>query len=157
MRKQFEHARARVNSGPGDRPGLSVLGLMACMLLVLVGMTAYGVVNLSTPATAAPGSPGVTQPGTLIYTEDFSSANAATAPIPLGSYVGGAAATNEQYTADPAWLPGAQECNGWIMREGTPLPTNGGLLNILTNDECGRNTAFTNSARWPTPWASTKA
>ncbi|MCR1161888.1 SpaA isopeptide-forming pilin-related protein [Paenarthrobacter sp. UW852] len=106
-------------------------------------MTAYGVVNPSVPASAAPGSPGVTQPGSLIYSEDFSNQNAAAAPIPLGSYAGGTAAGNEQYTADAAWLPGAQACNGWILRQGTPVPTNGGLLNILTNDQCARNSAFT--------------
>ncbi|MDR6638547.1 putative repeat protein (TIGR01451 family)/fimbrial isopeptide formation D2 family protein [Paenarthrobacter nitroguajacolicus] len=143
MRKQSEHTRARVRGRLGGGPAHTVLGLLTCVLLVLVGMTAYGVVSAPTPVAALPGSPGVTQPGTLIYSEDFSNQSAATAPIPLGSYVGGAAAQNEQYTADPAWLPGAQECNGWIMREGTPLPTNGGLLNILTNDQCGRNTAFT--------------
>lgn len=123
--------------------GRSLLAAASALLLVLLGLTAYGMVNTATPAAAAPGSPGITKPGTLIYSEDFSNQDAAGAPIPLTSYTAGAAAANEQYTADPAWLPGAQECNGWIMREGTPLPANGGLLNILTNDQCGRNTAFT--------------
>ncbi|MEQ4564707.1 SpaA isopeptide-forming pilin-related protein [Paenarthrobacter sp. CAP02] len=143
MRKQSEHTHARVRGRWGGETAHAVLGFLACLLLVLVGMTAYGVVNPSVPASAAPGSPGVTQPGSLIYSEDFSNQNAAAAPIPLGSYAGGTAAGNEQYTADAAWLPGAQACNGWILRQGTPVPTNGGLLNILTNDQCARNSAFT--------------
>ncbi|BCW58476.1 putative repeat protein (TIGR01451 family) [Paenarthrobacter nicotinovorans] len=121
----------------------SRLVLLATALAVLAGTIGYSAVNAPTPVAALPGTPGVTQAGKLVYSEDFSNASAATAPIPLGSYTGGAAAGSEQYTADAAWLPGAQACNGWILREGTPLPSNGGLLNILTNDQCGRNTAFT--------------
>ncbi len=117
--------------------------LTASALLVLVGLTGYSALNTATPVSAVPGTPGVTQAGKLIYSEDFSNASAATAAIPLGSYTGGTAADDDQYTADLTWLPGAQACNGWILREGTPLPSNGGPLNILTNDQCGRNFAFT--------------
>ncbi len=141
MRQKVEHNCAHDQSGRGEGKGRSLLALIACVLLVVVGMTAYGVVNVPTPVIALPGSPGVTQPGTLIYSEDFSNQSAATAPIPLGSYTGGAAAQNEQYTADAAWLPGAQACNGWILRQGSPVPANGGA--ITNNDQCGRNTAFT--------------
>lgn len=142
MQKKPEHFRAHAKGRHGAGSAHTILGLILCVLLALVGMTAYGVVSWPAPAAAAPGTPGVTQPGRLIYSEDFSHQSAATSPVPLGSYTGGAAAQGEQYTADAAWLPGAQACNGWILREGTPLPTNGGLLNIVTNDQCGRNTAF---------------
>ncbi len=140
MRKRFERARAQVRGRLGDGRGNSLLTLLACVLLVVVGMTAYGVVNAPTPVIALPGSPGVTQPGTLVYSEDFSAVSAATAPIPLGSYTGGAAAKNEQYTADAPWLPGYGACNGWILRQGSPVPANGGA--ITNNDQCGRNSAF---------------
>ncbi|GAA3270261.1 SpaA isopeptide-forming pilin-related protein [Paenarthrobacter aurescens] len=140
MRKQIEHDRAQDQVRRGESKAKSLLALIACVLLVVVGMTAYGVVNASTPVAALPGSPGVTQPGTLVYSEDFSNMSAATAPIPLGSYIGGAAAQNEQYTADAAWLPGAQACNGWVLGQSTPLPANGGI--IVNNDQCGRNNAI---------------
>ncbi|SEJ16819.1 conserved repeat domain-containing protein/fimbrial isopeptide formation D2 domain-containing protein [Arthrobacter sp. yr096] len=137
MQKQLEHFHAHAKARHGARPAL---GLMMCALLALVSISAYGVASWPAPAAAAPGTPGVTQPGTLVYSEDFSNQNAATAPIPLGTYVGGTAAQNEQYTADAAWLPGAQACNGWILRQGTPLPANGGA--IINNDQCGRNGAI---------------
>jgi uncharacterized repeat protein (TIGR01451 family) len=126
-----------------SRPVRSFVGIMTCVFLVTAGMTVFGVASAPTPVAALPGTPGITQPGKLVYSEDFSSVSAAAAPIPIGSYVGGAAAQNEQYYADPAWSPGAQACNGWILRQGTPLPANGGALNIRNNDQCGRNIAFT--------------
>lgn len=140
MRQKFEHKRAHDQDGRGEGKGRTLLALIASVLLVVVGMSAYGVVNAPTPVSALPGSPGVTQPGTLVYSEDFSNISAATAPIPLTSYTGGAAAQNEQYTADAAWLPGYGACNGWIVRQSTPLPVNGG--NITNNDQCGRNNAI---------------
>jgi uncharacterized repeat protein (TIGR01451 family)/fimbrial isopeptide formation D2 family protein len=121
----------------------TAVGFVACLFAVLVGITALGTLGLSSPVSANPGTPGVTQPGKTIYTEDFSNTSAATAPIAIGNYTGGTAAQNEQYYADPTWSPGAQACNGWILRQGTPLPGDGGLLGILLNDQCGRNTAFT--------------
>lgn len=140
MRQKFEHKRAHDQDGRGEGKGRTLLALIASVLLVVVGMSAYGVVNAPTPVSALPGSPGVTQPGTLVYSEDFSNISAATAPIPLTSYTGGAAAQNEQYTADAAWLPGYGACNGWIVRQSTPLPVNGD--NITNNDQCGRNNAI---------------
>lgn len=140
MRQKFEHKRAHDQDGRGEGKGRTLLALIASVLLVVVGMTAYGVVNAPTPVSALPGSPGVTQPGTLVYSEDFSNISAATAPIPLTSYTGGAAAQNEQYTADAAWLPGYGACNGWIVRQSTPLPANGGV--ITNNDQCDRNNAI---------------
>ncbi|MCD4853173.1 DUF11 domain-containing protein [Arthrobacter sp. AK01] len=141
MRKQLGHMRAHVRGRLGERAGHSVFALMASVLLVLVGMTAYGVVGSPATVSAAPGSPGVTQPGIQIYSEDFSNQSAATAPVPLGIYTGGAAAQTERYTAGAAWSPGSGACNGWILRQGTPVPANGG--GISNNDQCLRNGAFT--------------
>ncbi|MFJ5118392.1 hypothetical protein [Kitasatospora sp. NPDC088548] len=101
-----------------------------------------------------PGQPGVPQPGTPVFTEDFSNENASVVPIRLNEYTsspgtvfvpgpGGSGADSETYTADPGWLPGASACNGWIMRQGTGVPPNGGTPPVTNNDQCGRNTAFT--------------
>ena len=98
-------------------------------------------VTLPSIAFAAPGSPGVTQPGNLVYSEDFSNMSASGAPIQIGDYVGGPAADNEEYFADPAWSPGYAACNGWIMQQGTPVPTGSG--GPAGDDECGRNDGFT--------------
>ncbi|MHA4947155.1 DUF7933 domain-containing protein [Micromonospora sp. SD19] len=112
------------------------------------------VVASSQPALATvPGLPGTPQPGTPIFTEDFSNESAAAAPIRIGSYTGspgsvyvpgpgGSGADGETYTADPAWSPGAGACNGWIMRQTSPLPPNGGDAPVTNNDQCGRSDAW---------------
>lgn len=115
------------------------LGLASLAAVALAAGSLF--VAGAAPAAAAPGSPGVPQPGTVIYTEDFSNIDATAAPVPIGSYVGGSAADNETYTADPAWSPGAGNCNGWVMRAGTPLPTGSG--GTAGDDNCARNGAFT--------------
>lgn len=102
-----------------------------------------GAAGLALPANAAPGSPGVPQAGTLLYSEDFSAVDASAAPIRIGAYVGGAAADGETYAADAAWAPGAGACNGWVMRKGSGLPANGGTPAVTNNDQCGRNAAWT--------------
>lgn len=66
---------------------------------------------------------------------------AAGAPIQIGDYVGGPAADSETYFADPAWSPGYAACNGWVMQQGTPLPTGSG--GASGDDECARNEGFT--------------
>ncbi|WP_170835555.1 SpaA isopeptide-forming pilin-related protein [Arthrobacter alpinus] len=119
------------------------------MAIVTLGLSAVRILGSTTPASANPGTPGVTQPGVPVYSEDFSATSAAGVPIQIGNYVGGAAALNEQYKADAAWSPGAQACNGWILRQGTPVPANLTLLAlpqigvVTNNDQCARNTAFT--------------
>ncbi|MFD5600822.1 hypothetical protein ACFWHR_12300 [Leucobacter sp. NPDC058333] len=96
---------------------------------------------LTSPAGAVPGSPGVTSPGVTIYSEDFSNMPAAGAPIQIGDYVGGPAADGETYFADAAWSPGYAACNGWVMQQGTPLPSGSG--GAVGDDECARNEGFT--------------
>ncbi|MFG1894925.1 DUF11 domain-containing protein, partial [Micromonospora zamorensis] len=120
----------------------------------LVASSTLMVVVSSQPALATvPGLPGEPQPGTPVFTEDFSNESAAAAPIRIGSYTGspgsvyvpgpgGSGADSETYTADPAWSPGAGACNGWIMRQDTPLPPNGGSPPVTNNDQCGRGNAF---------------
>lgn len=60
-----------------------------------------------------PGSPGIPQPGTLVFTEDFENRDTAL-PIRLTAYTG---ATGMTYTADPPWL---QNCNGWVASFNDP-------------------------------------
>lgn len=120
----------------------------------LVASSTLMVVVSSQPALATvPGLPGEPQPGTPVFTEDFSNESAAAAPIRIGSYTGspgsvyvpgpgGSGADSETYTADPAWSPGAGACNGWIMRQDSPLPPNGGNPPVTNNDQCGRSAAW---------------
>jgi uncharacterized repeat protein (TIGR01451 family) len=128
---------------------LSLFTLFLCVAIAAVGLTTASILGTSTAASANPGTPGVTQPGVPVYSEDFSATSAAGAPIQIGNYVGGSAALNEQYKADAAWSPGAQACNGWILRQGTPVPANLTVLAlpqigvVANNDQCARNTAFT--------------
>ncbi|MBW4096313.1 MAG: hypothetical protein HIU81_13590, partial [Acidobacteria bacterium] len=127
---------------------MSLFTLFLCVAIAAIGLTTASMLSTSTPASANPGTPGVTQPGVPLYSEDFSATSAAGAPIQVGNYVGAAAAQNEQYKADAAWSPGAQACNGWILRQGTPVPVNGTVLAlpqigvVTNNDQCNRNTAF---------------
>ncbi|MGC4773984.1 hypothetical protein [Micromonospora chalcea] len=125
------------------------------VLAVLASSSMFAVVVSPPPASATvPGQPGVPQPGTPIFTEDFSNESAADAPIRIGSYTGspgsvyvpgpgGSGADSETYTADPAWSPGAGACNGWIMRQTSPLPPNGGDPPVTDNDQCARSRAWT--------------
>ncbi|WP_192580597.1 DUF11 domain-containing protein [Micromonospora sp. AMSO1212t] len=124
------------------------------VLAVLASSSTFAVVVSPSPASATvPGQPGVPQPGTPIFTEDFSNESAADEPIRIGSYTGspgsvyvpgpgGSGADSETYTADPAWSPGAAQCNGWIMRQTSPLPPNGGSPPVTNNDNCARNAAW---------------
>ncbi|MGO4146141.1 hypothetical protein AB4Y77_13750 [Paenarthrobacter sp. YAF11_1] len=79
---------------------------------------------LAPPALATvPGSPGVAQPGTPVYTEDFSNENATGGAISILNYTGGTEAANETYFADAPYTPAGGQCNGWVMNSSTPLPT----------------------------------
>lgn len=80
--------------------------------------------------------PGVTQPGTVVYSEDFSNQTANTAAIDIRNYTGGPLAANSTYTADSQWTPAGNQCNGWILSNLTPsLPT--------TDAGCQRNLSST--------------
>ena len=100
--------------------------------VVLCVTTAFVTVGGATPVTAAPGTPGVPQPGIVLLNEDFSNA---TAPVSILSYTGGAASGNSTYTADPAWTAAGVACNGWIANSTAPMPS---------DSSCSRNGAWAN-------------
>ena len=110
------------------RRSLQVAAGVAATAFVLSSLTVL------VPGTIAeatvPGTPGVTQPGTPVYTEDFSNQDATSSAISILKYSGGAAAANMTYTADPQYTPAGNQCNGWILRSTTPLPsTDSGCTN----------------------------
>lgn len=98
-----------------------LLGVLAIAGVLVAGATLAPNSGITAAATV-PGTPGTPQPGTPVYTEDFSNQSATLAAIPLTTYVGGAAAANSTYTADLQWTPAGQQCNGWILNFSTPIP-----------------------------------
>ncbi len=105
------------------------------------------VVWVAPAAATTPGSPGTTQAGTPVYTEDFSNQSAATSAISVLNYTGstgtsytpgpgGSGANGLAYTADTAWTPAAGNCNGWIMTSTTTVPT------TAQDANCTRQTAW---------------
>ncbi|MGO4587190.1 hypothetical protein AB4Z38_25420, partial [Arthrobacter sp. 2RAF6] len=101
--------------------------LPAKLLAILLTATIVGLglgSTLPSPAYATtPGTPGVPQAGTSVYTEDFSNQNATSSAINILNYTGGAAAANMTYTADPQYTPAGNQCNGWILNSFTPQPS----------------------------------
>ncbi|MEQ4566698.1 hypothetical protein [Paenarthrobacter sp. CAP02] len=93
--------------------------------VVAAAVMSLGVGGALAPPSLAtvPGSPGITQPGTPVYTEDFSNQDATGGAISLLNYTGGAKAANETYTADTPYTPAGGQCDGWILNSSTPLPT----------------------------------
>jgi uncharacterized repeat protein (TIGR01451 family) len=63
-------------------------------------------------------SPGVPDPPTALFGEDFEN-NPSASVVGVTSYTG-AAPLSETYTTDPAWAPDASSCNGWITAFTTP-------------------------------------
>lgn len=120
----------------------TVISLSLALALALGAATAPGAIAQGSSAAAATMSPVRATAAAVVYSEDFSAADASGAPIRIDDYMGDAAAAGETYTADAAWSPGANACNGWIMRKGTPIPADGGTPAITNNDECERNDAF---------------
>lgn len=103
-----------------SRRAIRVSTCATMLVALLVGAT-FGQASLTASATV-PGTPGTPQAGTPVYTENFSNQNATLAALPITTYVGGAAAANNVYTADIQWTPAGQQCNGWILHSTTPLP-----------------------------------
>jgi len=108
-----------------QRPRLARLGRgrFARLLGVVAVAGALMAPSALVASATVPGMPGTPQPGTPVYTEDFSNQNAAVNAIDIRNYTGGAAAANSTYTADPQWTPAGNQCNGWIMASTTLLPT----------------------------------
>ncbi|MCL2872611.1 MAG: hypothetical protein FWF41_06515 [Betaproteobacteria bacterium] len=92
----------------------------------------------------AQGSPGIPQPGSQEWVEDFSLGF----PLPgaavgIGGYAGD---HGETYTVGTGWASTANQCNGWILNSGTAQP--GGDTGCSAN--AGRTGTGTNTqAAWP--------
>ncbi|GAB2461722.1 DUF7507 domain-containing protein [Xylanimonas ulmi] len=95
----------------------------AATVLMALGVAAAGL--SVTEAVAADLAPGVPADPVLVYQEDFSSG----APLvdgeglawtSLASYTG--SGLEKAYTAEPAWLPGAGKCNGYILNSKSRSP-----------------------------------
>lgn len=93
-------------------------------------------------SATSPGSPEVTQPGIVVFNEDFENgtdnsalgAQSYSAPRST-SYVG---AAGERYTGSPAWIDGAR-CNGVILsydNSDTPPWAASGTVSSGTNNRC---------------------
>jgi uncharacterized repeat protein (TIGR01451 family) len=81
----------------------------------LLGTLVLGTLPLVAPAEAAPGTPGVAQPGTVLFHEDFENLADGT-EVPLVNYVG---ASGTAYTAEGQWAnPGT--CNGIVTSLNSP-------------------------------------
>ena len=93
------------------RRSLAALGAFA----MLVAGVAGAQLVLDAPSSQAAGTPGVPQPGTSVFTEDFQ--HTGSTPVALTDYTGAQGTT---YTADPSWLPAANACNGLIINPRTP-------------------------------------
>ncbi|MFD7733989.1 hypothetical protein ACFV6F_26870, partial [Kitasatospora phosalacinea] len=87
------------------------------------------------PTNRAPGTPGVPQDPTVVYTEDFENAPA-DKPVRLTGYTG---ATGETYTAHANWLTG---CNGWVLDN---TATSSGYAPGIA--DCGNSANFWDQSR----------
>src|ERR1700712_1977723 len=106
---QRMRSRQRVRVGPGRWTSAgAVVSLLAGMVLTF---TTVGVVAAPVAAAAVPGTPGVPQPPTTIYEEDFE--NSGATPVQLNAYVG-VNPVGQRYTASPFWLSAAA-CNGIVL------------------------------------------
>ncbi len=109
---------------------LAVIGLVLALTIVYSAVVA---VVARTPAGATvPGTPGVPQAGTPVYTEDFSNQDATSSAISVLNYVGssgstytpgpsGTGADGQTYTADTQFTPAGGQCDGWILNSSTPV------------------------------------
>lgn len=90
--------------------------LSAAAAFSLLGTLILGTLPLAAPAAqAAPGTPGVAQPGTVVFHESFENI-ADGAETPLVNYVG---ASGTAYTAEGQWAnPGT--CNGIVTSLNSP-------------------------------------
>ncbi|VXA99869.1 conserved exported hypothetical protein [Microbacterium sp. 8M] len=134
----MRHCSDRSSRRQGLRSGRIRRVLSISVILTAVAVSLVWSPSAFTASATVPGTPGVPQPGTPVYTEDFSNQSASAAAIDIRNYTGSAAAASTTYTADSQWTPAGGQCNGWIMSWTTPNPP--------TSDAgCQRNLSST----WP--------
>ncbi|MCL2736004.1 MAG: Ig-like domain-containing protein [Propionibacteriaceae bacterium] len=105
------------------------LSVSAAMALAMVSLSTLGsglASDLLATANAAPGTPGVPQDPTPVFSETFGTAGTVSTPMSLRDYPSPSAPL---YTADTNWWPpvgtdttGNTGCNGWILNSTTPIP-----------------------------------
>ncbi|WP_312170756.1 SpaA isopeptide-forming pilin-related protein [Microbacterium sp.] len=135
--RSHTHTASRAVAAPRRRALTRLCGILAVAGVLIAGGTLAPNTGITAAATV-PGTPGTPQPGTPVYTENFSNQNASLAALPLTTYVGGAAAANSTYTASTQYLPAGNQCDGWIMSATTPAAP-------VTDLGCLNNVATT----WP--------
>ncbi|NYE96132.1 putative repeat protein (TIGR01451 family) [Psychromicrobium silvestre] len=109
------------SSFSGQSKAAQLRRLLAMFIITVLFVGPLPIILSSGANATTPGTPGVTQAGTPVYTENFSNQNASASAINILDYTGGAAAGNMTYTADPQYTPGGGQCNGWILNSTTPL------------------------------------
>jgi uncharacterized repeat protein (TIGR01451 family) len=97
--------------------GRRSLSLSGVVLLVASTTVTILTVAGAPRANAAAGTPGVPQPGTVLYDEDFEN-GVATTPVPLTSYVGH---SGDTFTAQGLYTDVA-DCNGVVLTPTSPFP-----------------------------------
>ncbi|MGN7798282.1 DUF7507 domain-containing protein [Leifsonia sp. 22587] len=126
--------------------------LAAASAVILLACLSAAGAAVPAQATVA-GRPGVPQPPTPLYTEDFSARNATAAPIDIVDYQGTpgtvyapgiSGAFSETYSADRNWQGAGGFCNGWIVNASTPTCQNGLLHDLST--KLGRYQGMTAAA-----------
>src|SRR4051794_39480591 len=85
---------------------------------VLGALSLAGAMGALAHPRGAYASPGVPDPPTALFGEDFEN-NPSASVVGVTSYTG-AAPLSETYTTDPAWAPDASSCNGWITAFAPP-------------------------------------
>jgi uncharacterized repeat protein (TIGR01451 family) len=85
--------------------------ILALVTVTLVGLSTFLASNAPVQATM-PGTPGVPQPSSVIFAEDFQNRPGPSPIVRLTGYTG---VSGQTYTAAAGWLAG---CNGWIASAG---------------------------------------
>ena len=111
--------RGAAGAHRGRRGLPSVFTLFLCVALAAIGLTAAGILGVSSPASALPGSPGTTSAPVVTFLENFENgmtntatgAKSYTTTNGATQYVGAAGQT---YTGSTDWING-NRCNGVIL------------------------------------------
>ncbi|WP_119696444.1 DUF6923 family protein [Microbacterium halotolerans] len=90
---------------------------LAAVCLLAAGLITAGAVTAPQPASAEPGSPGVTEDPTVVFEEGFENRQDDEVQL-LGDYVG---AEGQTYSADVEWSS-LEFCNGFVLSPDSPNP-----------------------------------